>query len=307
MENLPDLEHFKPLVSIIMNCFNGDKFLAIAVRSVIAQTYSNWELIFWDNHSTDSSKEIICSFSDTRIKYFYAPDHTVLYQARNLAIEKSTGELIAFLDVDDSWTPDKLEVQVSLFSDSSIGFICSNYWISRETNLSIFKVYLAHKLLPKICNTDQLLRSYFVGLLTLVVRKSLFLRVGGFNSKYNLIGDFDFVLRSSLQSSFYFISSPLATYRIHQSNLSKHSRSRWASEFAVWVSATSSEPLISSSPCFAHFNNFLSYNECVTLIINSKRFKAFSLWLNMPICLFKLRGLAALLLPRFFYKYLGYF
>ena len=61
----------KPLVSVIMNCHNGDKYLEEAIKSVIKQTYKNWEIIFWDNNSTDKSAEIVNSFKDDRIKYFY--------------------------------------------------------------------------------------------------------------------------------------------------------------------------------------------------------------------------------------------
>ena len=89
----------EPLVSILMNCFNGEKYLKQAIDSVLAQTYRNWEIIFWDNQSTDGSAEIFTSYRDSRLKYFYAPEHTRLYEARNCALEKAEGELIAFLDL----------------------------------------------------------------------------------------------------------------------------------------------------------------------------------------------------------------
>lgn len=62
----------KPLVSIIMNCLNGQEFLEDALKSVLNQTYKNWELIFWDNKSTDNSEKILKSFKDKRIKYYFA-------------------------------------------------------------------------------------------------------------------------------------------------------------------------------------------------------------------------------------------
>ena len=89
----------KNLVSIIMNCHNGGKFLEQSVNSIISQTYKNWELIFWDNKSTDSSPVILKTYNDERIKYFLATEHTSLYTARNLAAEKATGDFLAFLDV----------------------------------------------------------------------------------------------------------------------------------------------------------------------------------------------------------------
>ena len=109
----------KPLISIIMNCYNGEEYLYHAVKSVISQTYKNWELIFWDNQSSDNSLKILRKFKDKRIKYFYAKKHTVLYEARNLAIKKSKGKFIAFLDVDDFWSKNKLESQIPYFKEKS--------------------------------------------------------------------------------------------------------------------------------------------------------------------------------------------
>ena len=99
----------EPLVSILMNCYNGEKYLREALDSILAQTYKNWELIFWDNQSTDKSVEIFKSYADERLKYFYAPTHTLLYEARNYAIEKASGEFYAFINVDDWWEKEKLE------------------------------------------------------------------------------------------------------------------------------------------------------------------------------------------------------
>ena len=68
------------LVSIIMNCHNGEKFLSQAINSVLKQSYKNWELIFWDNCSTDNSANIFNKFKDQRFKYFSATNHTILYK-----------------------------------------------------------------------------------------------------------------------------------------------------------------------------------------------------------------------------------
>ena len=93
----------KSLVSILMNCHNGEQFLEFSLRSIIEQTYQNWELIFWDNRSTDNSAKILKKFNDKRIRYFYAKKKTSLYEARNLAISKTKGEFIEFLDVEEIW------------------------------------------------------------------------------------------------------------------------------------------------------------------------------------------------------------
>ena len=91
----------EPLVSIIMNCYNGAKYLQESLRSVINQTYQNWELIFWDNISSDDSKKIFSNFNENRFKYFLNDKHSILYHARNQAIKKANGDFIAFLDTDD--------------------------------------------------------------------------------------------------------------------------------------------------------------------------------------------------------------
>ena len=122
----------QPLVSIIMNCYNGEAYLSESIESVLSQTYKNWELIFWDDKSVDKSAEIFKSYKDERFKYYYAPKHTLLYEARNQAIEKSSGEFIAFLDTDDFWAKDKLELQIPFFRDLKVGVVYGNLFIVNE-------------------------------------------------------------------------------------------------------------------------------------------------------------------------------
>ena len=69
----------KPLVSVIMNCYNGQQFLNEALDSLVEQTYKNWELVFWDNKSDDDSINIFNSYNDKRFKLYSAPNHTILY------------------------------------------------------------------------------------------------------------------------------------------------------------------------------------------------------------------------------------
>ena len=78
----------QPLVSIIMNCRNGEKYLTESVKSVVQQTYKNWELIFFDNCSTDKSKKIIKNFTDKRIKYFNSKKSLVFMTQETLLLEK---------------------------------------------------------------------------------------------------------------------------------------------------------------------------------------------------------------------------
>ena len=120
------------LVSVIMNCYNGESFLHESIKSVLFQTYENWELIFWDNRSNDKSAEIFKSYNDKRFKYYYTSKHTLLSEARNEAIKRASGEFIAFLDTDDFWEKDKLELQMPLFDDLKVGVVYGNVFCINE-------------------------------------------------------------------------------------------------------------------------------------------------------------------------------
>ena len=89
-----------------------EKFILSLVLSILNQTYSNWELIFWDNASTDKSEEIFKSYKNPRFKYFRSKENVSLGQARNWAVV-GMREYIAFLDVDDEWFPEKTTIQVN--------------------------------------------------------------------------------------------------------------------------------------------------------------------------------------------------
>ncbi len=102
----------QPLVSFVMNCYNGEKYLNRSLKSILDQTYENWELVFWDNASTDSSKAILESYHEPRFKYYCSKENVTLGQARAWAVDACKGDFIAFLDVDDEWLPRKTEIQV---------------------------------------------------------------------------------------------------------------------------------------------------------------------------------------------------
>ena len=109
------MNKINPLVSIIMNCYNGEKYLEESLNSIVNQSYKNWELIFFDNNSNDNSKKILNNYKhDQRIKYFKSIEFLKLYDARNEAIKQAKGEYIAFLDTDDLWINNKLEKHLSI-------------------------------------------------------------------------------------------------------------------------------------------------------------------------------------------------
>lgn len=222
-----------PLVSILMNCFNGDRYLREAIDSVINQTYQNWELIFWDNQSTDKSKDIFFSYKDARFKYYYAVEHTTLYKARLEAEKKTSGKVIAFLDVDDWWYPEKLERQIILFEDESVGLVYSNCNLYNESQKK-YKLF-TYLNLPSGYVIKDLAKNYVVLLPTLCIRKEVFSLEGGFNCKYHIIGDYDLVMRIANKYRIETIQDPLSVYRIHKNSETKKYKDLQVQELSLFI------------------------------------------------------------------------
>ena len=222
-----------PLISVIVNCHNGEKYLIECINSILNQSYKKLEIIFWDNCSTDGSKKIIDEFKDKRIKKFKSNKFLKLYNARNLAIQKSKGEYIAFLDTDDTWKNNKLFEQIKVIKrNKKVKIIFSNYHLKNEKkNL----IYLKHKkLLPTGYITQNLLDHYSIGILTVLVKKEIFKKIK-FNTSYDIIGDFDFFIKASLKHEIFSIQKPLATYRVHYENLSSKKIDIHLFEIKNWV------------------------------------------------------------------------
>ena len=118
----------RPRFSVIMNVYNGERFLGEALGSLFAQTFGDWELVFWDDQSTDGSAALLEPYAgDGRVRYFLAPERTPLAPARDAAIAQARGEWLAFLDQDDVWAPDKLERQSRLIDADAAGRLAIVY------------------------------------------------------------------------------------------------------------------------------------------------------------------------------------
>ena len=222
------------LVSIILNCFNGEEYLKHALKSITNQSYQNWELIFWDNKSSDKSKQIFDSFKNKKFKYFMAKKHTSLYAARNLAISKAKGNFISFIDADDLWEKDKLKKQIKLFKDQKVAVVYGNSWIRKE-KINKKKIFIKYKMKDGLIHND-LIKSYNVGILTAVIKKKFIGKKKKiFNDKYNIIGDFDFFINLSKKNIFKVVQEPVATYRIHEKNLSLLKKGVEIIEYEDWL------------------------------------------------------------------------
>ena len=288
----------KPLVSIIMNCYNGESYLSESIESLLSQSYKNWELIFWDNQSKDKSSEILKSYKDERIKYFYANEHTSLYKARNLAIEKSKGDFIAFLDTDDLWDRTKLEMQMPYFQNYEVGVVFSNLWILKK-NIKKRALY-SKKKLPRGFIYEELIDNYQVGIITTIIRKKFYSELKKkFDDRFSIIGDYDLFLRLSKICIFESVQKPLASYRLHGKNLSILQKKREVEESEVWLKENKHHLKD------LHFKNLeknLNYRKFVNHKMDGEHKKYLEMFKNSKISIFNIKNLAILFTPTILLK-----
>lgn len=117
------------LISIVMPSYNTGKYIAESIRSILAQTYKNWELLIVDDCSVDNTDAIVAKFQDTRIRYFKNKKNSGAAVSRNRALREAKGKWIAFLDSDDLWHPNKLERQLSFMKKQGYAFTYTDYRI----------------------------------------------------------------------------------------------------------------------------------------------------------------------------------
>ena len=205
------------LVSIVIPVFNKEKWISQTLMSVYNQTYPNWECLIIDDGSTDKSLVAISEFTGkhqgnwkiiSRVNSGQSP-------ARNLGIEKASGEFIAFLDADDLWLPNKLELQVNfLLSNPNVGLVLTPYIIFREGQKSNFR--LVQSVDSKKMIGNWLSMTGFGGLIesTGVVRKEIIERYEGFTNSLSMAAGLDLSLRIASQERVEILKDPLVFYRL---------------------------------------------------------------------------------------------
>ena len=257
-------------ISVIVNCHNGEKYLFQCILSIINQTYRNFEIIVFDNYSSDQSKNIIKNLKDNRIKYYKSDVKLSLYEARNQAIKKTTGEFIAFLDVDDWWDKNYLNSRKQLFNSEEYDLFYTNASTYYQ-NSKIFKKY-KNFYLPSGKIYDSLAKDYFIIISGLIIRKFFFYKIGEFNPNLNIIGDFDFVMRASKKANFHGLNQPLIFYRVHKNNFSKLNSEIFFEEYKRWFENNNIDKKdFKFQKNIKFFRNKLNYLEITSLLINKKK------------------------------------
>lgn len=208
----------KPKVSVIIPAYNSEKYIAETLRSVLAQTYKRYEVIAVDDGSRDETLRIAKSF-EPQIRVLTKPNGGPA-SARNLAINNSQGDYIAFLDADDLWVEDKLERQVAfLYENQDAGLVYGEAWMftghDSEKKIESKIGYTADSSFRLLLFGDYIPNS------TVMIRRACIDKVGLLNESRELIGveDYEYWMRIAKHFAMAGIPRPLAYYRIRDGNL----------------------------------------------------------------------------------------
>ncbi|MEZ9835152.1 glycosyltransferase family 2 protein [Vibrio breoganii] len=207
-------------VSIIMPCYNSRQTIEDAINSVLAQTYTNWELLIVDDSSTDTSFELTTSIAkvDPRVTVYQMPENSGgPSQPRNYAISKAKGEIICFLDSDDIWYADKLDKQITFMTAKNIDFCYSAYNIKEDAirELQCYKP-------QKQTNYAEMLKRNSIGCLTVALRKRCLKSVFFKDIRHE---DYDFwlqILSKNIVTAYCCSEKPLAEYRVSDNSRSSN-------------------------------------------------------------------------------------
>jgi glycosyltransferase involved in cell wall biosynthesis len=214
------------LVSIITPTYNHEKFIGQCIESVLAQTYPHWEQIIIDDGSTDRTKEIVTQYKDDRIKYVKQDNIGIwrLHETYNKALSISQGTLIAVLEGDDFWPPDKLEKQIPAFDRSDIVLSWGKFSHTNrngrilDTNPKNF-TWFENRSRDEVLR--KLLLQNFITACTVMCRKDALLSIGGFHQPSQaLYVDYPTWLELSLVGEFKPVSEVLGFYRRHEDQIS---------------------------------------------------------------------------------------
>jgi len=234
-----------PLVSVIVPCFNGAQYLEQAVKSVLAQTFTNLECIIVDDGSTDNTRQVSESLvsKDSRVKYFYK-DNGGAASARNFAIERAKGEWIQFLDADDWLDKDKIGFQLSyldtfgpieavFYSDYEIVYQDGNQNIVNRVTITTPDNWSNEQLLEKRVVVGRFGPDFPAPIWSLLIRKTVF-RKKMMNENFELYDDLEFII-DILLKGVPFIHTPIVgvSYRRHSSQLTRMPRRKREKDYVL--------------------------------------------------------------------------
>jgi teichuronic acid biosynthesis glycosyltransferase TuaG len=208
----------QPLVSVIIPNYNHGAFVGNAVRSVLGQTHKNLEVIVVDNFSTDDTLQMLAEIKDARLKVFQFNNRGIIAAGRNFGAKQASGEVLAFLDSDDTWLPEKLARQIPHLDDPVLSCVSSDFLAVGDARYHKQHLSFAPGVGYRDYQYDEIARRNAVMTSSAVLRTADFLAVGGFdeNPDFRFIEDWELWLRMAHRGSIRVLNEQLIAYRIQR-------------------------------------------------------------------------------------------
>ena len=214
-------------VSIIVNCYNGEEYLRDALDSIYAQTFTDWEVIFFDNNSSDSSGDIALSY-DSKLKYHFNNKTILLGHARHEAVKKASGEWIAFLDSDDKWDRRNLETQLAVVDGSNYDLSYAGIREVNEKGEFIRECYPLHK---SGMIFSQLLNQFDINMVTPIIKRKFLIDYDlNFDPAITASEEYNLFMRMAAKGRVCTHNEILGEYRVSENSLTNRSISKWSIE-----------------------------------------------------------------------------
>jgi glycosyltransferase involved in cell wall biosynthesis len=209
-----------PTVSVVIPTYNREQLIGRSIKSVLSQTYQDFEIIVVDDASTDNTKEVINSFNDDRIRYVRHKQNRGEATARNTGIKVARGEYIASQDSDDVWFPQKLAKQIELLQNTSpkVGVAYTGFWKIENNEKTYIPFSWVNQKEGDIHR--ELLKGNFIGSPATLIKKECFKKVGMFDERLFHLVDWEMWLRVSKYYHFKFIDEPLLVAHYDSDNVS---------------------------------------------------------------------------------------
>jgi len=198
-----------PTVSVIIPTYNRAHLIGRSIKSVLSQSYQDFEIIIVDDGSTDNTEEVVSSFNDERIRYIRHGENKGEAAARNMGIRVARGKYIASQDSDDEWLPEKLAKQIELLKNTppKVGVAYTGFWKIENNEKTYIPFSWVNQKEGDI--HKELLKGNFIGSPATLIRRECFKKVGMFDEKLFHLVDWEMWLRVSKYYHFKFIDEPL--------------------------------------------------------------------------------------------------
>ncbi|MFH1772970.1 MAG: glycosyltransferase family 2 protein [Patescibacteria group bacterium] len=221
----------RPKVSVCIPAYNRQEYLKNAIKSVLEQTFDNFELIISDDYSPTDLRLVVSEYKDKRIKYFRQKNNLGFIKNWNFCLNQCSGEYIKIMGDDDILLNDCIENQLAGFLNKNVGLVYSNLLIINENDLNVDEINNKniYKLFDsdKIINGSNFIKKYFLGELKVglptaaLFRRDIIKKIGLFDENIGCPADIDMWLRIMTLFDFYYSDKIAIKCRIHTENLSK--------------------------------------------------------------------------------------